>query len=693
MAEHNQTQLKNVDILMLKLSNFIIKKAFILHIFLLLIFSSQTLLAWKMEADIIDVKKTSGDTITHINFRQAYDTAPLVFTLASNNGNNRAALRVNNITTTGFDIYSNEPQGEGGSHTKMKKIPYIAIEPGEYTMPDGTKIVAKTVNTKKYQQAGTLNGSSWEHINLNGFGNAPTVLAQIQTRVNERTDENVPDSVSKPWMTTAINNIANDGFDLALERSETSDGSINNEERVAYLAIESNVDPSNHYFGDNKQNKIEYETKLTNNLIKGWDDGAVTINFAKSYSKPVVVAHKESRIESDGGWFRRTDIQDSSISLVIDEDKAQDNERSHTEEKAGYLLFSKPFDATFYDKSDAKLIINEVMYSETVKGANNDEFIEFYVKDSGNLQGYGVSDQDCNYYLFKNSCTVSVGDYIILHTGSGTDSCSGKVKHFYQGKNQYFNNSKDDVLVINSDSDVTTTTNTTNCGQKAFNGKPIDYMAYGTQGGAVDAVPTSLNGVTLSWDETKVKELDNADDGVSVALTPNAIDSDSAKCWEFSESGNAADNGCSNYKRTTDDNIEANQTNSLGIDNNAMPNLSIEKTSIVLNDPVNGETKPKRIPGAALRYCFKVDNTGEGNAKNSKIKDSLSGNGKDNLTYVKSGAMLQDISTNCDCQSSSMDESKGSISGSDVQINLDEIVGSHTPQNSRACAFIEVEVK
>jgi len=374
-----------------------------IRVLILTILLIHNLFAWKMEADKITVLKTKDGIVTHIDFRQRYDTVPLVFTLPNNNGNAPASLRFKKITTTGFDIYSNEPQHENGPHKKMSNIPYIAIEPGEHIMPDGTKIVAKIIKSKKYQQAGIFNGSSWEHINLNGFSSAPTVLGQIQTRKNEINATEVPDRISKPWMNVVIDNINSNGFKLALERSETTKGSIDIEEDIAYLAIESNINPNNHYFGDNKQNKIEYETKLTNNLIKGWDNGAVAINFAKSYPDPIVVAHKESRNENDGGWFRRTEITTSKISLVVDEDRAQDNERRHTAEKAGYLLFSKPFDATFYNKSNAKLIINEVMYSETVKGTNNDEFIELYVKEGGNLQGYIVTDQDCNYYLFKES--------------------------------------------------------------------------------------------------------------------------------------------------------------------------------------------------------------------------------------------------------------------------------------------------
>ena len=659
---------------------------------LLLSLMLNSLFAWKMEADIITVKKTNNDTTTHINFRQTYDIAPVVFTMPSTKGGNPATVRVINVSTTGFDVYTIEPQKQDGKHQELKNIPYIAIEQGSHTLPDGSKIVADTISTKKYQAKGD-SSSSWESITLSGFTANPTILTEIQTRNNERTDQQVPDSVSKPWLTVAVDDISTNGFKMALDRSETTDGTITENENIAYLAINSALTPGNHYFGDNKQNKIEYETILTDDKIKGYSDGAISVDFAKSYTNPVAVAKKSSRNEDDGGWFRRKNIEDDSISLVVDEDRAVDSERNHIEEKASILIFSEPFDVEFYPASNANMVINELLYRETKTGKNNDEFVELYVKDSGNLRGYAIGDQDCNYYIFKDDCQVNAGDYVILHTGTGTNSCRGSVKEFYQNRSQYFNNSKDDVLLVKPFLDVTTTTNTTSCGTSTFNGKPVDYIAYGSQDGAVDAIPTSLKGVTLDWDETYVDELDNSNKGVSISLTPNAKDSDKAGCWEFTASGNAADNGCSNYLATQDTNPNSSYKDSLGHSNNGMPNMNITKSSIVIDDPVNSTNNPKRIPGATLRYCFVLDNTGEGNADNVKVKDILSGDGKDNLLYKKSGSMIQNINTECNCQSAAMDESKGSKSGDDVTIDIGSVTGSPTPATSRGCAFIEVEVR
>ncbi len=98
------------------------------------------------------------------------------------------------------------------------------------------------------------------------------------------------------------------------------------------------------------------------------------------------------------------------------------------------------------------------------------------------------------------------------------------------------------------------------------------------------------------------------------------------------------------------DNIDFNDGDLFSfVVNPLLPDMHITKTSIVTSDPVNGSTHPKRIPGATVRYCFTVDNTGAGDAENTTISDSLTGSGRDTLTYVRSGSVVQDISVACNC--------------------------------------------
>jgi len=666
------------------------------RVFVIILLFSSTIFAWKMEADIITVKDTTGGVVTHIDFRQTYDTPPLVFTLASDDGPDPANLRVVNVTTTGFDIYTIEPESEDGPHMTMYNIPYIAIEKGEHTFPDGTKILADTIDTTKYYsyyRRKESDSNLWESVSISGYGDKPVVLAQIQTRNNERSDKSVPDATSQPWYSATVKSVNSDGFQVTLDRAETKAGDVIKSETIAYLVIRSGLDGSEHYFASNEYKKIMFETISTDDYIKGWDNSSTgyTINFSQSYDNPVVVTTINSLYGNNGGWFRRRDIANDNIKIVIDEDQVKDSEREHIGEKAGVFLFSEPFDAEFGLESSAKMIINEVLYQETVTGTNNDEFIELYVKEGGDIKGYILSDQDTNFYVLP-SCNVNSGDYVIIYTGSGTNNCSGNVKEFYQGKSQYFNNDKDDVLLLRPTQDVTTTTQGSN--PKTFNAVPEDYITYGTSGGAIDPPPTSIKGVTPAWDSNYANELDYAQDGVSIALTPNATDSDKAACWEFSASRNAEDNGCSNYKPTRDTDFSVTYITSKGKNNNGAPNMSITKSSIVISDPVNNTDNPKRIPGAIIRYCFVVDNSGSGIADDIKIKDSLSGGNKENLEYKKGGSLIQSSNDNCDCLSSQMNESKSSINGDEVTINIGTLNGSQTtPQNARGCAFIELEIK
>lgn len=615
---------------------------FLLHFFLLsFLFATSSAFAWKMEADKMVVNNTTGGVITHIDFRQTYSTAPLVFTLATATGGDPSALRIINVSTTGFDVYSVEPDGNDGPHARMSSVPYIAIEPGSHTFPDGTKIVAGSINTQSFQSK-LLTGSTWQSIGLSGFNTSPTVLGQIQTRVNERTDLPVPSAVPQPWMTTSITNISSGGFDIALDRSETTTGTLTNNETVAYLAIDSGLNNGDHYFGANNADKIEYESIRSNEIIQGWNNSSTgySVNFSKTYSDPIVVSTINTRNEDDGGWLRRRAISGARIALVVDEDKANDTERTHTTERAGVLLFSEPFDAEFIYSGQAEMIINEVMYNEVTTGSANDEFVELYVTQGGNTRGAVISDQDTHSYTFPSQ-TVNAGDYVIYHTGTGTNSSSAGVHHFYQGASNIWNNPNDDVVLLKPSQDVTTLSDGT-----TFNAIPSDYMAYGrsSAGSNVDIIPSSMFGTTVSWNYSFGTELGSAGNGESISLTQNATDSDQAACWERTTSGNASNNGCSGYLTTIATN--PSYTNSIGKSNTASPRISLTKTVLTIYDPYNGASNPKAIPGSVLEYIITATNQGDlaADIDTIKLSDIIPNNTK--LCVTNSGYCLEPYLTN-----------------------------------------------
>jgi len=117
------------------------------------------------------------------------------------------------------------------------------------------------------------------------------------------------------------------------------------------------------------------------------------------------------------------------------------------------------------------------------------------------------------------------------------------------------------------------------------------------------------------------------------------------------------------------------------------PYPTITKSSCVINDLVNNATKPKRIPGATIRFAIEVENKNSSNIDNVIVKDSLN----DNLdtSTIKN---LQIKEGSCDClgvSGASNNGSNGSNNGENpVRLDYGTLNGS-----TKKCGYFEVEIK
>jgi len=297
---------------------------------------------WKLEvAEITLPLVASGSTtFNSISFQQSYDDIPLVFVLPSTENPDPAAIRVRNITTSGFQIAQVEPPPNfGGSNGQpATTVHYLAIEPGIHQLPGGINIDAGSVNTQSFQNK-LLGGNGWQTISYRtAFASAPAILAQVQTMANE--SGNPPGSASTPWLESTVTNVTTGSFRLALDRAEVTAGTVSTNETIAYLAITANVSGS---LIDLSNTTINFESILSADSITG---NCSWINFANTYpSPPLVLANRNKRDGGDGGWLRRCLIQTNRVQLEVDEDRANDSERNHTTESAGIMVFSQAFKA------------------------------------------------------------------------------------------------------------------------------------------------------------------------------------------------------------------------------------------------------------------------------------------------------------------------------------------------------------
>ena len=338
--------------------------------------------------------------------------------------------------------------------------------------------------------------------------------------------------------------------------------------------------------------------------------GTPPYNYALPRTYSFATATQVNEDGGNGSWavlYGNSPVS-SVLQLAVEEETAAgDTSRRHTTEQIAYWVMEPII------KEYADLIINEVMYKQS--GTAMPEFIELYAVTEGSILNYIVSSQDGvsqNYYL--PDITVAAGDYVILHSTVGTNSSSGKVHHVYtQSTTTPLADTGDDIVLLKpSTTDVTAL-----AGSGTVNSIPVDYISYGA--GSTDPVPTSNDGVTVAWDNADVGRLlsSSAPAGQSISLTPNATDSDSSVCWEFTTSGDAS--ACSGYIITSDTDTSS-FINSQGTNNNFVPIISLKKSVKTIYDPYNGASNPKAIPGSILEYTLTAFNTGPLHADNNTIR-------------------------------------------------------------------------
>lgn len=301
---------------------------------ILLLIVTEFCFAIDMKVDRVLINQPLGGAAvwSTVTFQQPFGSVPIVFVTPSNSNADPATVRIRNITTTGFEVGVVEPEGSNGQ-TSQTDVSYFAAETGSYTFPGGIRVLVSSYSTTT-SQGRYVAGSAWDDVNFStAFSSAPAVIAQVQTINSQPTlDQGV---VGSPFLEVTIRNVTTVDMDVALERAETSSGTVVSE-TIGYLAVESGNELS---LGGET-----IKTLRTADNIRGWSNGCTTSNYPSGFtSTPLIVASQNSRDGGDGGWVRTCSISTTQVGLTIDEDVANDSERAHTTEEAGVLAVSGAF--------------------------------------------------------------------------------------------------------------------------------------------------------------------------------------------------------------------------------------------------------------------------------------------------------------------------------------------------------------
>jgi len=332
-----------------------------------------------------NVNGTAGDGFTSVGFQQTYSSAPLVFLLSTNQGGDPAAIRINNVTNTGFDAIVVEPPGEDGPHADMD-VSYLAVMPGRYEFAGGAVFEAGKHSTTTTVQRSPPFGSAGGHDTVSfssAFPAPPAVLADIQTMVNET--ETLPDDPSSPWLTTSVKSISAGNFQVALERAEVNNGAtVTSPETIGYFAT-----PQGHGVIDSlgdflvSGGPVEIDVNVTADVIEGWDDSnpdgsGDTVSFNSPFgtgAPDIVIASLAKRDGVDGGWLRvnPSSVTASGINLSVDEDRFNDGERGHTTESASIVAIEKAFTAATTGNTDVHFDDGSTDTTTPVDGSDGDK--------------------------------------------------------------------------------------------------------------------------------------------------------------------------------------------------------------------------------------------------------------------------------------------------------------------------------
>ena len=355
----------------------------------------------------------SSPEFTSVCFDTPFPEAPLVFSLPTTaDDDDRLALRIRNVTSTGFEIAQvespvttdeNVPEPAGNV---SQTVDFLAIPEGDYTLDDGSKMSVSSLSTNEFQ--GDLTGGSQGWVTIStadlGFSQAPAIIASIQTMNNEAD----PFPISTPFLATAVSDVDNTKFNIALERGETSSGVLDNNETIGFIAI---TPGSGELTAD-----ISYESFRTSENINTGQNTCRAFNLNTYNNNPLVIASQNTRKGGDGGWLKRCSITTSSVGFSIVEDQANDAEGNHTNERAGGVALG----GTFADMTCNTVNLHHYRIEHDAQG---------FTCEAETLTIKACADANCDtLYDQETSITLSpsgwAGSNTIIFTGEMTTSLS-----------------------------------------------------------------------------------------------------------------------------------------------------------------------------------------------------------------------------------------------------------------------------
>ncbi len=253
---------------------------------------------------------------TQVQFRNTYEDPVVLAYIPSRNNNESLDVRVNNVGSTGMEIFIEDPNADGISNPET--VTYLVLEKGRHTFANGLVIEAGVLNTSNHHASpGGFGGDPV--LFSQAFVSPPIVLHTLNTYNNGAFKSSVCDSVNTTQMT------------LAQETAQTSTPTA--AEDIAWAAFST---------GSGSLVDMNYVFKVEDNgNNQGVDNAPQDITYTGFVTAPDLIVKGASGGGADGYWMRGAGTWSSTNhDAFAEEDQVDDGERSHANESFQVAAFS-----------------------------------------------------------------------------------------------------------------------------------------------------------------------------------------------------------------------------------------------------------------------------------------------------------------------------------------------------------------
>ncbi|MEL7370585.1 MAG: CARDB domain-containing protein, partial [Myxococcota bacterium] len=249
-----------------------------------------------------------ADTWYSASFGTALTNPVVVGNILSFNGSQPAHLRVRNVSDTGFEWQMEEWAYLDGNHI-LETLPFIAVNAGNHTLEDGTRMEANTTDTT----------DAWTTVSFSTpFASPPVLLTGVMS-----------DNDSTP-VVVRVRNLTASGFEVRVQEEEGQDGT-HASETVAFVAMEA---------GTGVVQGLTFEAGRTPDAVRHpW----YRVDFSAPFTlAPVFLASMDRADGGDTAGLRFRNATAGSVEIKVEEEQSANSETGHTTESVSWTAWSAP---------------------------------------------------------------------------------------------------------------------------------------------------------------------------------------------------------------------------------------------------------------------------------------------------------------------------------------------------------------